>query len=58
VPADERFVALYRREDRVVGALTLDRPRDIMKLRRRVADRGAWAEAVAFAATLRPTVTV
>jgi NADPH-dependent 2,4-dienoyl-CoA reductase/sulfur reductase-like enzyme len=56
VPAQDGFVALYRREDRVVGALTVDRPRDIMKLRRRVAERGAWAEAVAFATTLRPRV--
>jgi NADPH-dependent 2,4-dienoyl-CoA reductase/sulfur reductase-like enzyme len=56
VPAEDGFVALYRREDRVVGALTVDRPRDVMKLRRRVADRGAWAEAVAFAESLRPVV--
>jgi NADPH-dependent 2,4-dienoyl-CoA reductase/sulfur reductase-like enzyme len=58
VPAEDGFVALYRRQDRLVGALTVDRPRDIMKLRRRVADRGAWSEAVAFAETLRPTVAV
>jgi NADPH-dependent 2,4-dienoyl-CoA reductase/sulfur reductase-like enzyme len=58
VPAEDGFVALYRRRDRVVGALTVDRPRDIMKLRRRVADRGSWTEAVAFAETLRPAVTV
>ena len=58
VPADDGFVALYRRADRVVGALTVDRPRDIMKLRRRVAERGVWAEAVAFAATLRSKATV
>ncbi|HEY1134479.1 MAG TPA: FAD-dependent oxidoreductase [Nocardioides sp.] len=44
------FVALYRRADRVVGAFTVDRPRDIMKLRRRVLDRGTWDEAVAYAA--------
>ena len=43
------FSALYRRSDRVVGALTVDRPREVMKLRRRIAARGAWAEAMAFA---------
>lgn len=40
-------VAVYRRGDRMVGALTIDRPRDIMKLRRRIAQRGSWDEAVA-----------
>ncbi|MEV7046208.1 NAD(P)/FAD-dependent oxidoreductase [Amycolatopsis sp. NPDC051061] len=43
---------LYRRGDRIVGALTVDRPREIMKYRRRVAARAAWAwmeEAPAFA---------
>ncbi|MGJ9422548.1 NAD(P)/FAD-dependent oxidoreductase [Aeromicrobium sp. CF3.5] len=43
------FLALYRRGDHVVGALSIDRPRDIMKFRRRIADAGAWDEAVAFA---------
>lgn len=52
VPAGRGFVALYRRGDRVVGALTVDRPRDVMKLRRRIADRGAWDEVVAFAGAL------
>jgi NADPH-dependent 2,4-dienoyl-CoA reductase/sulfur reductase-like enzyme len=42
-------VTLYRRGDRIVGALTVDRPREIMKYRRRVAARAAWAEALAFA---------
>ncbi len=36
---------LHRRGDRIVGALTVDRPREIMKYRRRV----AWAAAPAFA---------
>lgn len=56
-PAEEGFVALYRRGDRVVGALTVDRPRDVMKLRRRVADRGDWCEAVAFVESLGAPVT-
>ncbi|GAA3852679.1 oxidoreductase C-terminal domain-containing protein [Prauserella oleivorans] len=51
VPAEAGFTALYRRGDRIVGAFTVDRPREIMKYRRRVAARGSWAEAVAFAAT-------
>lgn len=57
-PFDAGFVALYRRGERVVGALTLDRPRDIMKLRRRIADRGAWDEAVAFVSSEAAAVTV
>ncbi len=47
-PADEGFVALYRRGDRLVGALTVDAPREVMKLRRRIADGGAFDEALAF----------
>ena len=47
-PSGAGFVALYRRGDRVVGALTIDRPREIMKLRRRIAERGDFAEAVTF----------
>ncbi|MFE5284873.1 NAD(P)/FAD-dependent oxidoreductase [Nocardia sp. NPDC056611] len=42
-------IVLYRRSDRIVGALTVNRPRDIMKFRRRIADRGLWAESVQFA---------
>ncbi|XVV00298.1 hypothetical protein ACQPW3_22915 [Actinosynnema sp. CA-248983] len=41
--------ALYRRAGRPVGALTVDRPGEVMKYRRRIADRGDWAEAVRFA---------
>jgi NADPH-dependent 2,4-dienoyl-CoA reductase/sulfur reductase-like enzyme len=44
------FLALYRRGDAVVGALSIDRPRDIMKFRRRIADGGPWDDALAFAA--------
>ncbi|WP_410664083.1 NAD(P)/FAD-dependent oxidoreductase [Amycolatopsis sp. lyj-84] len=50
VPASGGFTALYRRGDRIVGALTVDRPREIMKYRRHVAGRTPWAEALAFAA--------
>jgi NADPH-dependent 2,4-dienoyl-CoA reductase/sulfur reductase-like enzyme len=44
------FLALYRRGDQVVGALSIDRPRDIMKFRKRIADGGSWDEALEFAA--------
>ncbi|MFJ1765438.1 NAD(P)/FAD-dependent oxidoreductase [Amycolatopsis sp. NPDC088138] len=48
--ADEVLVqggtTLYRRADRVVGALTVDRPREIMKHRRRIAARAPWSEAL------------
>ncbi|RSD10487.1 NAD(P)/FAD-dependent oxidoreductase [Amycolatopsis eburnea] len=53
--ADEVVTAgdttLYRRGDRLVGALTVDRPREIMKHRRRIAGRASWADALAFAGT-------
>ncbi|MFG1641732.1 NAD(P)/FAD-dependent oxidoreductase [Amycolatopsis sp. NPDC049252] len=48
--ADEVLVqgdtTLYRRADRIVGALTVDRPREIMKHRRRIAARAPWSEAL------------
>lgn len=43
------FLALYRRGDQVVGALSIDRPRDIMKFRKRIAEAGDFDEALAFA---------
>ncbi|MFF0087566.1 NAD(P)/FAD-dependent oxidoreductase [Streptomyces canus] len=46
LPDDDRFTALYRTGDRVIGAATLDEPRLIMKLRRLIATRGSWDEAV------------
>ena len=49
VLADEPYLALYRRGDRVVGALTIDRPTQIMKLRRLISQRAPWPEARAFA---------
>ena len=49
VPAEHGFTALYRRGDRIVGAFTVDRPRDIMKYRKRIAARAPWTEAVSFA---------
>jgi NADPH-dependent 2,4-dienoyl-CoA reductase/sulfur reductase-like enzyme len=49
-PADEKFVALYRQGDRLVGAATLNEPRKVMKYRRIIAQRGTWAEALTLAA--------
>jgi NADPH-dependent 2,4-dienoyl-CoA reductase/sulfur reductase-like enzyme len=48
-PGGPGSVVLYRRGDRIVGALTIDRGGDIMKLRRRIVARGSWDEAVEFA---------
>lgn len=42
-------LALYRRGDRLVGAFTLDRRRDVMKLRAQIAQRTDWPTARAFA---------
>ncbi|WP_435582809.1 NAD(P)/FAD-dependent oxidoreductase [Amycolatopsis thermoflava] len=53
VPAEEGFTALYRRGDRITGALTVDRPREIMKYRRLIAAAAPWADALAFAAATR-----
>ncbi|MCW2666459.1 MAG: hcaD [Frankiales bacterium] len=51
-PPGPGAIALYRRGNRVVGALTVDRQRVVMKLRRRIADAGDWDEAVTFAREL------
>lgn len=44
-PHDDRFAALYRRDERLVGVATLNEPRLIMKYRRFIADRGTWDRA-------------
>ena len=49
-------LALYRRGERLVGALALDGPRVVMKFRRRIADRGSFADALAAAHELLPQV--
>jgi NADPH-dependent 2,4-dienoyl-CoA reductase/sulfur reductase-like enzyme len=46
---DGKLLALYRRDGELTGALTVDRPALIMKLRRLVAERADWREAVGFA---------
>ena len=46
-PDEPRFVALFRRGDRLVGAATLDERKQIMKLRRHIAEGQEYAAAVA-----------
>ncbi|MFF3248638.1 NAD(P)/FAD-dependent oxidoreductase [Streptomyces sp. NPDC002870] len=43
----EGFLALYRRDERVIGALGLNQRRAIMRLRTAIAGRATWAEACA-----------
>jgi NADPH-dependent 2,4-dienoyl-CoA reductase/sulfur reductase-like enzyme len=43
---DDRFVALYRDGDRLVGALAVNEPSRIMKDRRRISQRASWSEAL------------
>jgi NADPH-dependent 2,4-dienoyl-CoA reductase/sulfur reductase-like enzyme len=48
---DERWLALYRRGDQLIGALTLNLPGKIMKYRALI-DRGAcWSDALTFSRT-------
>lgn len=49
----QHFVTLFRRNGHVVGALTLNGQRQIMKYRRFIADRSAFEVAVAYAASKR-----
>jgi NADPH-dependent 2,4-dienoyl-CoA reductase/sulfur reductase-like enzyme len=53
-PGTERPLLLYRRGDRVVGALSVDRPAEIMKYRRLVAGRSPWEDALALAGAGTP----
>lgn len=48
LPSDG-FLALYRREDRLVGTITVDRPTQIMKYRRLIAQRASWDQALQYA---------
>lgn len=45
-PDEEKFVALYRKDNRLVGAATLNERRRIMKLRRIIQDGGEWDAAI------------
>jgi len=53
-PGTERPLLLYRRGDRVVGALSVDRPAEIMKFRRLIAARAPWEDALALAGAGTP----
>jgi hypothetical protein len=45
----ERWVALYRKSDRLVGALTLNGQAVVMKYRRLISQRPSWDEGLSFA---------
>jgi NADPH-dependent 2,4-dienoyl-CoA reductase/sulfur reductase-like enzyme len=49
VDQDGRWVALYRRGDRLVGALTVNGQAEIMKYRVMIGKGATWEEALAFA---------
>jgi 3-phenylpropionate/trans-cinnamate dioxygenase ferredoxin reductase component len=51
---ERRFVALYRRGDRLVGVLAMNRPRPVVTYRGLVERGAAWDEALAEAATASP----
>ena len=46
--AERRFVALYGRAGRLVGALALSRPRLLTVYRRLIAERASWDDALVF----------
>ncbi|GAB3075090.1 NAD(P)/FAD-dependent oxidoreductase [Nocardioides zeae] len=48
-----RWIALYRRGDRLVGALTVNGQSDVMKYRVQIMRGGSWDEALDFAARRR-----
>ncbi len=45
----ERFIALYRRGDRLIGALALNCSAQIMKYRALIAKNASWSDALEFA---------
>jgi NADPH-dependent 2,4-dienoyl-CoA reductase/sulfur reductase-like enzyme len=46
---EDNFLALYRRGDRITGCITIDRPAQVMKYRRLIAQSKSWADALEFA---------
>lgn len=46
---EEKFLALYRRGNKLGGVLTVDRQSQIMKYKRLIATSATWDEALAFA---------
>jgi len=49
VDNDDRWTALYRQGDRLVGALTVNGQAVIMKYRRMIAQKTSWGDALEFA---------
>jgi NADPH-dependent 2,4-dienoyl-CoA reductase/sulfur reductase-like enzyme len=49
VDNDDRWTALYRQGDRLVGALTVNGQTVIMKYRRMIAQKASWGDALEFA---------
>lgn len=45
-PNEDKFVAAYRLDERLVGVATLNEPRKIMKYRRLIANRASWQDAL------------
>ncbi len=48
--AEDRFVAIFERADRISGVLGFSAPRRVMQYRRLIAERAPFADALAFAA--------
>jgi NADPH-dependent 2,4-dienoyl-CoA reductase/sulfur reductase-like enzyme len=46
---ERRFVAVYGRAGRIVGALGFSRPRVVMQYRKMIAERASWQDALAHA---------
>ncbi|MGI8816495.1 MAG: NAD(P)/FAD-dependent oxidoreductase [Pseudonocardia sp.] len=52
---EEKFLALYRRGDRITGCISIDRPAQIMKYRRLIMQQMSWPDALDFAGvSVRP----
>ncbi|MGH3517267.1 MAG: NAD(P)/FAD-dependent oxidoreductase [Haloechinothrix sp.] len=49
---DADFLALYRRGDRLIGALGINQRRSIMKLRMMISESASWTDALEFAGSL------
>ncbi|WP_228032561.1 NAD(P)/FAD-dependent oxidoreductase [Mycolicibacterium sp. P9-22] len=46
---EDNFLALYRRGDRITGCISIDRPREIMKFRRLIAQTNSWSDGLKLA---------
>jgi NADPH-dependent 2,4-dienoyl-CoA reductase/sulfur reductase-like enzyme len=53
VDSEDRWTALYRQGDRLVGALTVNGQTVIMKYRRMIGQKCSWTDALEFAETRR-----